>query len=168
MIRDLGVFIYLLGWVGSLSPRIIPESPTCPMNNFPLFMKHIDAVVPAVEGRPVAVLRQFGNSFHIACWVDKKPSRMALRTESSSSDQKSLFFVIASIKCSYKYMKHATYRNSFLSICVIIFQATNLFRVSLFRIPLNIGLLHAHHVHRKFQRMHTRDLFRRWFADMLH
>ena len=118
IIRDLGVFIYLLGWVGSLSPRMIPESPTCPMNNFPLFMKHIDAVVPAVDGRPVAVLRQFGNSFHIACWVDKKPSRMALRTESSSSDQKSLFFVIASIKCSYKYMKHATYRNSFLSICV--------------------------------------------------
>ena len=89
-------------------------------------MKHIDAVVPAVEGRPVAVLRQFGNSFHIACWVDKKPSRMALRTESSSSDQKSLFFVIASIKCSYKYMKHATYdRNSILSN---IFQAGYLFR----------------------------------------
>ena len=166
MIRNSGVFIYLLGWVGSLSPRIIPESPTCPMNNFPLFMKHIDAVVPAVEGRPVAVLRQFGNSFHIACWVDKKPSRMALRTESSSSDQKSLFFVIASIKCSYKYMKHATYdRNSILSN---IFQACYVYSVLLFRIPLNIGLLPAHHVHRKFQRMHTRDLFRRWFADMLH
>ena len=130
-------------------------------------MKHIDAVVPAVDGRPVAVLRQFGNSFHIACWVDKKPSRMALRTESSSSDQKSLFFVIASIKCSYKYMKHATYRNSFLSICVIL-QACYVYSVSLFKIPLNIGLLPAHHVHRKFQRMHTRDLFRRWFADMLH
>ena len=129
-------------------------------------MKHIDAVVPAVEGRPVAVLRQFGNSFHIACWVDKKPSRMALRTESSSSDQKSLFFVIASIKCSYKYMKHATYdRNSILSIGDTNYTTAS---VLLFRIPLNIGLLHAHHVHRKFQRMHTRDLFRRWFADMLH
>ena len=59
-------------------------------------------------------------------------------------------------------MKHATYRNSFLSICVTLPCKSHL------RIPLNIGLLPAHHVHRKFQRMHTRDLFRRWFADMLH
>ena len=65
-------------------------------------------------------------------------------------------------------MKHATYdRNSILSIGVI-FQACYVYSVLLFRIPLNIGLLPAHHVHRKFQRMHTLDLFRRWFADMLH
>ena len=61
-------------------------------------MKQTEAVVPAVEGKPVAVFLQLGNSFHIARWVDRNPSLMALRTLWSSSDQNSLFFVIESIK----------------------------------------------------------------------
>jgi len=56
----------LEGLLGSLSPKTIPESPTWPMKSLPRFMKQIDAVVPAVEGRPDAVLRQLGRSFHIA------------------------------------------------------------------------------------------------------
>jgi hypothetical protein len=36
----------------------MPESPQWPTNSFPRFMKQIEAVVPAVEGNPEAVLFQ--------------------------------------------------------------------------------------------------------------
>jgi hypothetical protein len=70
----------LFGLFGSRSPRMIPESPTCPMKILPRFMKQTDAVVPAVEGSPDAVFFQLGRSVHMDCWVARKPSRIALRT----------------------------------------------------------------------------------------
>ena len=38
---------------------MIAESPTCPMNIFPLLMKAMLAVVPAVLGKPLAVFGHF-------------------------------------------------------------------------------------------------------------
>ena len=78
-----GRLLYLVGWLGSRSPKMIPESPTCPMKSLPRLMKQTEAVVPAVDGKPEAVFFHEGKSFHISCCVDKNPSRMAFKTYKS-------------------------------------------------------------------------------------